>query len=119
MDGVESVGGDFLEALPPGPFDVVFCGNICHIYGPDQNRALFGRIGSVLRPGGRLAILDFLTGVSPDAAVFAVNMLVNTEGGGVWSAEEYRAWLGEAGLDLVDWVPIEGRTQLILRANRR
>ncbi|MBC7292564.1 MAG: hypothetical protein H5T84_00410, partial [Thermoleophilia bacterium] len=31
------VGGDFTEGLPSGPFDLVYLGNVTHIYGPETN----------------------------------------------------------------------------------
>jgi len=51
----------------------------------------------VLVPGGSIAVVDFVRGRHPFAAVFAVNMLVNTETGGTWTWEEYVAWLTDAG----------------------
>jgi SAM-dependent methyltransferase len=94
---VTMVAGDFNVALPPGPFDLAYLGNVTHIYGETENRTLFGRVAAELRPGGRIAITDFIRGVSPGAALFAVNMLVNTERGGTWTLEQYRAWLRDAG----------------------
>ena len=55
-----------------------------------------------MNPGGRLCIKDFL--LEPDrtrpawSALFAVNMLVSTEGGDAYTAEEVQGWCEEAGL---------------------
>jgi hypothetical protein len=52
-----------------------------------------------------VVIRDFI--LSPDktapkwAALFALNMLVATEGGGTYSEEEYRHWLQQAGFQTV------------------
>ncbi|MBP1765133.1 MAG: methyltransferase, partial [Firmicutes bacterium] len=93
---IHLVPGDFNVQLPNGPFDIAYLGNICHIYGPEQNRALFRRVYQSIRPGGRIVIHDFVRGLSPRAPLFSVNMLVSTETGGTWSQEEYFSWLENA-----------------------
>jgi SAM-dependent methyltransferase len=93
--------GDFHRELPPGEFDIVLMANITHIYNPDKNVALFEKAKKSLSNSGILAIVDYARGISPGAELFAVNMLVNTAGGGTWTEEQYRRWLGEAGLKTV------------------
>lgn len=107
------VPGSFLAGLPSGVFDVVFLGNICHIYGEAELRQLFKRVHAVLTPGGRIAILDFVRGRSPRAALFAVNMLVNTENGGTWTEAEYDDWLRTAGFTSLAITDMDER-QLLL-----
>ena len=112
---ITPVSGDFNLKLPSGLFDLAFLGNICHIYGPEQNIALFKRVAQVLNAKGTIAILDFVRGCSPRAFLFAVNMLVNTESGGTWTEEEYRSWLTESGFQNFRLWDIEERAaQLIL-----
>src|SRR5215208_2664005 len=86
--GISAVGGDFNEGLPEGPFDAAYLGSVSHIYGPEENQALLKRVARVLVPGGLIAIRDFVRGQSREAALFAVNMLVNTEYGNTYSEEE-------------------------------
>lgn len=95
--GIEMVPGDFNVGLPRGDFDLAYLGNICHIFGEQENRELFKKVRDVLAPGGRIAIVDFIRGTNPMAAVFGVNMLVNTKNGGTWTLEQYEQWLGDAG----------------------
>jgi SAM-dependent methyltransferase len=97
VTGVTLVGGDFTRGLPEGPFDLVLLGNVCHIYGPDENRRLFQHVANVLAPEGGVAIIDFVRGRSPAAALFGVNMLAAGGTGDTWTEAEYRAWLTEAG----------------------
>lgn len=94
---IQMLTGDFNQSLPAGPFNLAYLGNICHIYGPAAIGALFGRVAAILQPGGRIAITDFVRGMSPRAAVFGVNMLVSTETGGTWTLDQYQNWLAEAG----------------------
>jgi len=104
--------GDFMEDKFVNEFeelfDIVFMGNITHIYSEDVNRSLLMRVSRLLNKGGMVAIEDFVRGRSPYAEMFAVNMLANTQGGGTWTEEQYRKWLKDAGfsnievLDLAD-----------------
>ena len=112
-EGITLVAGNFLESLPSGPFDIAFLGNVCHIYGPEENRALFSRLRPILSTKGLLAILDFVRGHSPIAATFGVNMLVSTQSGGTWTEAEYSQWLTQSDFCRVKIHHIEGR-QLIL-----
>jgi len=97
--GLELRSGDFVERFPEGSFDVVLLGNITHIYDAGTNARLLARAARAVRPGGVLAILDFVRGESAFAALFAVTMLLNSRhGGGTYTRERYEAWLEEAGL---------------------
>jgi hypothetical protein len=105
--GVAMVGGDFLEELPPGPFDLVFLGNIYHIYGPRADAELTRRVFACLASGGAIAIRDYVLDRSHRAPLFAVNMLQATDEGGVWSEPDFRNWLDEAGFVDVHIVDLE------------
>lgn len=105
--------GDFTQGVVEGQFDLAFLGNICHIYGPEENKLLFERVSKSLKPGGRIAILDIVRGVSPRAELFGVNMLVNTETGGTWTLEQYSQWLEDTGYANVKMIDTEGRQVII------
>lgn len=116
--GIETVAGDMNERLPEGPYDAIYFGNTSHMYGPEENRALFVRMRRSLAPGGTLVIREFLRGMSEDAALFAVNMLVLTPRGGTYTATEYESWLREAGFEAVEILPVPGRgTHLLFARN--
>ncbi|MEW6425085.1 MAG: methyltransferase [Bacillota bacterium] len=106
---IRLVAGDFNVALPEGPFHLAYLGSVCHIYGEQENRALFRRVADVLAPGGRIAVVDFIRGRHPFAAVFAVNMLVNTQTGGTWTWEQYAGWLAAAGFGDPKLTEVAGR----------
>lgn len=91
------LAGDFTVALPPGPFDLVYFGNVLHIYGPETNARAARDAYGITVPGGTVAIQDYVWGRGPDAALFAVNMLRSTVDGGVWTEDQHREWLSGAG----------------------
>lgn len=106
---IKFVPGDFTNDVVKGQFDLAFLGNICHIYGEEENVLLFKRVKNSLRRRGCIAIWDFVRGVSPRADLFAVNMLVYTKTGGTWTLEQYSDWLKAAAFDQVEMHDIDGR----------
>jgi len=91
---VKLVAGDFMaDALPRGA-DLAWVSAIVHQNSRAQNRRLFANVFQALVPGGRISIRDVLmeeSRIEPVAgALFAVNMLVATEGGGTFTFEELR-----------------------------
>jgi SAM-dependent methyltransferase len=99
---VELRAGDFVDLFPEGAFDIVFIGNITHIYDAETDARLMKEAAAVLRPGGLVAILDFVRGEAPFAALFAVTMLLNSRhGGDTYDRATYEAWLLAAGLSEV------------------
>lgn len=85
-------------------YEVVFMSNLIHSMSPEQILLLFRRSLGWLAPGGRLVLKDFLLDESrtqPNgAAVFAINMLVNTPGGNSYTWGECRQWLSKAAAQL-------------------
>ena len=68
--------------------------------------------------GGRIVIQDFI--FRPDktapkwAALFALNMLVETRGGSSYSEPEYTTWLYGAGLRDIRYLPPPGPASLMI-----
>lgn len=101
LPGLELMAGDFLESLPEEEFDVVLLANITHIYPAETNARLLERVADRLRPGGVVAIMDFVREVEEFASLFAVTMLMNTEEGDTHGLRQYERWLEDAGLSEV------------------
>lgn len=107
---------DFSKESIPGTYDVIWYSNVLHIYSPEENRAIFRRALAALRPGGRFIIQDaFLhdrEGLYPtEASLFAVSMLLFTEGGNTYSASETAKWLKGAGFVGVRTLPLKKGTE--------
>lgn len=111
-------GGDFNESIPSGLFDIVFLGNVTHIYGPEKNQQLFNRVFEQLQPGGFIVIQDYLRGASPSAPIFAINMLVNTASGGTWTEVQYSDWLTNAGFSTPEVLDLKNRDQQLILAKK-
>ena len=92
--GVALYEGSFFDSVPAGPFDLAFCSGITHTFGPEQNRTLFRNLRPVV---GAVAVVTFLRGRDPMGALFAVQMLLNDNGGDTHTEAEYREWLAGAG----------------------
>jgi len=109
------MAGDFTEWLPEGPFDLIYFGNVLHIYGPATNERVARLAFARLNPGGSIAVQDYMWGRGPRAARFAVNMLQATEEGGVWTEGQHREWLTAAGFGKIEVLDLDTSTvQLIL-----
>lgn len=102
---VSLVAGDFHNDELPQGHDLAFVSAIIHQNSPAQNLELYRKIFRSLQPGGRIVIRDQVMerdGTEPPSgAIFAVNMLVATEGGSTYTLEEITAGLSQAGFQKV------------------
>jgi hypothetical protein len=98
---VSFVEGDFyVNDLPPGA-DYAWLSAIAHQHSREKNRELYAKVHAALQPGGRIGIRDVVMEADRtrpvDGALFAVNMLVNTDTGGTFTFEEFADDLRAAG----------------------
>lgn len=114
-DGMTLLAGDYTVALPSGPFDLVYFGNVYYVYNRETNERVTRDAFAITAPGGTVAIQGYLRGQSVEAALFAVNMLRSAREGEVWSASDYREWLEGAGFVDVTVLDLESaRSSLIV-----
>ena len=111
-DRVDYLPGDLFEGAFGSGYDLILASNIVHIYGERENRNLLRRCAESLAPGGRLAVQEILLDEEgdgpPGAALFSLNMLVNTRDGRSYRASEIRGWLEAAGLEVDGPRRVEG-----------
>lgn len=100
-DRVTFAAGDFDHDELPGGHDLALLSAIIHQNSRSQNVELYGKVFRALLPGGRIVIRDHVMSPDrtqpPDGAVFAVNMLVGTAGGNVYTLAETAEDLAAAG----------------------
>jgi ubiquinone/menaquinone biosynthesis C-methylase UbiE len=107
---------EFVNEFAGESFDIVFMGNICHIYSEKENRKLIKRAGNILGSGGMIAIEDMVRGRSPMAEMFAVNMLANTEEGSTYTEAQYREWLTDAGFRKIEIIDLAEKSNQLITA---
>jgi hypothetical protein len=96
----------------------VYFGNVYHIYSPQTNARVSREAFSMVSPGGTIAIQDHIWGRSPEAAMFAVNMLRSTVDGGVWTEEQHREWLSGAGFEDIEVIELQTTPAQLVLARR-
>jgi ubiquinone/menaquinone biosynthesis C-methylase UbiE len=108
---VETIEGNFhLTEFGAERFDYVTLGNVTHIQTPEENKALFKKIAKVLKPGGKLIILDAY-GKAPEGALaralYQMGLTIRTVQGRVYMPDELEPWLIEAGLTSFEFQSLE------------
>ena len=110
--------GDMLHADFGSGYDIIMLNAICHMFSEEQNQDIFRRSLQALAPKGRLVVQDFI--LNPDktgpqhAALFSLNMLVNTDAGASYSEFEYTNWMKAAGFTEVHRINLPGPGSLIV-----
>ncbi len=120
--GLESrfnfVAGNIGDANFGRGYSVAILGHILHSEGAGHSRALLKRVFEALRPGGTIAIAEFLVNAEhtgpPSSLTFAVNMLVHTTDGTTFSFEEIGSWLKSEGFENIRLLDVPAPSPLIL-----
>ncbi len=116
-DRVRFVAADAIAGpLPEG--DAALVSSLVHIYGKEELERLAASLAAALAPGSLLVIRDFFFADADhtrpaSTALFAVNMLVNTETGGCYSAAELESIFGPAGFTRWELRPLDARMSVL------
>ena len=117
-DRIHLLPGDAFSDDLGGPYDAIFISNVIHIYSAEDNQLLIQRCSENLAPGGLLILKDFFLDEDrkspPGGVVFAVNMLVSTEGGDCYTVTESESWLESAGLELQKIKDVAAKSRLLV-----
>jgi hypothetical protein len=103
---VETIGGSFFESVPAGA-DVYIMKSIIHDWDDDRSVQILENISGVMRPDGRVLIVDIVVPEGNDphlSKLIDLEMLVSP-GGMERTAKEYDDLLARAGLRLTRIVP--------------
>lgn len=82
-------------------YDVILLSHVTHDESEAENHALLAKAFRALKPGGCVAVHDFMLDATRTRplfpALFAVHMLAYTRGGRTYTEGEYASWIREAG----------------------
>jgi len=110
QDRYNMLPGSAFEIDFGGPYDIVLLTNFLHHFDQPTCIALLKKIKVALRPGGRVATLEFVPNedrVSPPMpAAFSMTMLTTTAAGDAYTFSELAAMYHHAGLGGVTAHPI-------------
>lgn len=105
---VEFIEGDYHKDNIPGLYEVIWISQVLHGEGPEECERLVQKAAKALAPGGTLWVQEFVVDPEgkghPFAALFSLNMLVNTKKGCSYSADEITDFMALAGLENIEYM---------------
>ncbi|MBI5676448.1 MAG: methyltransferase domain-containing protein [Nitrospirae bacterium] len=116
-NNIHFIQGDFINDNIGNGYDLIFASQILHSVSDKENIHLLKKCKSALNANGRIVIQEFriskdLTQPS-NSALFAVNMLVNTDGGRCYSPDEMKGWLSKLGMKNISEKAIDDSVLII------
>ena len=104
-------------------YDVVLLPNFLHHFDAPTNEALLRKAHAALRPGGQVAVVEFVPNadrVSPPwAAQFPIKMLAGTPAGDAYTMDELRGMLAAAGFSDIRRKDLEPTPATLILAARQ
>ncbi|MBF0488894.1 MAG: methyltransferase domain-containing protein [Nitrospirae bacterium] len=101
LANVKFMEGDFLVDPIGRGYDLAFISQVFHSYTQSENLRLIKKVKKSLNKGGKIVIQEFFIEDNMseplEGTLFAVNMLVHTEGGRCYSVNEMQSWLNKSG----------------------
>ncbi len=119
LERINFAGGDFNESsfLYGGLFDGILISQIIHILSEESCKNLLERAENVLAPGGFIAIHEMTLGPDENpgpAAVFAIQMMLGTKQGSVYTKETIISWFESLSMQLESYTRIDERSEVII-----
>jgi len=115
---IDVIAGDAMAETLPSGYDVFLVANLVHYWSPAQNRSFLRRVRDAAEGGSTLLLADFWTNATHTepvmAALMAGEFAVHLRNGDVYSVDEVRDWLPEAGWRFVEHVGLAGPQSLIV-----
>jgi SAM-dependent methyltransferase len=122
QDRYEARAGSAFEVEYGGPHDIALLTNFLHHFDPPTCISLLKKVHAALKPGGRVAALEFVPDedrVSPPmAAAFSLTMLATTPAGDAYTLRELEAMYRSAGFTDVVGHPIPTGPHTIVAGRR-
>jgi 2-polyprenyl-3-methyl-5-hydroxy-6-metoxy-1,4-benzoquinol methylase len=99
-------------------YDVALMTNFLHHFDTETCTTLLKKVAAALKPGGRIAVLEFVPNddrvTPPGAATFAMQMLGGTPYGDAYTLAELTAMLKAAGFSTVSGHPLPGPQTVVV-----
>jgi SAM-dependent methyltransferase len=93
--------GDFQRDDLGNGYDVALVFGVLNGEPPEGRPALIAKVFAALNPGGRIVLRDSVLDADragpPEAAIFALQMLLATDAGGLDTRDDWARWLSAAG----------------------
>ncbi|MBM4431577.1 MAG: methyltransferase [Chloroflexi bacterium] len=109
-DRVSVQAGDFQQEGLGHGYDIALVFGVLNGEPPDGRPALIRKVYDCLDPGGHIVLRDFVLDPDragpPEAAIFALQMLLATESGGLDTSDDWASWLAEAGFEHIRTVEL-------------
>jgi hypothetical protein len=109
-------GDFFADSLPPA--DVLIMGHILHDWNAEEKRVLLAKAHAALPSGGALIVYDAIIDDDRRENAFgllmSLNMLIETEGGFDYTAEDCQRWMRDAGFSHTEVTPLVGPDAMIV-----
>lgn len=109
-DRYQTRAGSAFEVDYGGPYDIALLTNFLHHFDPPTCVTLLKKVHAALRPGGRVATLEFVPNADrvspPMPASFSLTMLATTAAGDAYTLQELEAMYREAGFAEVAGHPV-------------
>jgi hypothetical protein len=109
-DRVSVQAGDFQQEGLGYGYDVALVFGVLNGEPPEGRPALIHKVYDCLDPGGRIVLRDLVLDPDragpPEAAIFALQMLLATEAGGLDTSDDWARWLAGAGFEHIHTVDI-------------
>jgi SAM-dependent methyltransferase len=119
---IKLVEGDIKQNNFPEGFDFAWLSAIIHQFDHATNSLLYQKTFNALKSGGQIAIRDMVMNsdkTSPKAgAFFAINMLVETDAGAVYTFDEIKSGLKKAGFNNIKFTAQTDTMSSIITAKK-
>jgi len=107
-DRFSAIDGNLLEMeFGKNDYDFIIYAHMAHGFGAEQNVDIMRKLRRTLKPGGTLAITEFVLDDqrrgSVMALLFSANMLHATEEGQAWCESDYRNWAAATGFKEIEF----------------
>jgi hypothetical protein len=111
-DRVTVQAGDFQQEGLGHGYDVALVFGVLNGEPPEGRPALIRKVYDCLSPGGRIVLRDLVLDADraspPEAAIFALQMLLATDAGGLDTRDDWARWLAEVGFGSPHTIALSG-----------